>query len=102
MDVYDCIYSFPNEYIYPFSCRDLSVMLSHERDVVLKLGHVILDRIHHGMRIFPSSLVATVMLQCRGGILVTELVRRVELLRDEVVARGGTVHWITGEHIISV
>ncbi len=75
----------------------MSVVLPRERDVILELGHVILDSTHHGMRVFPSSLVATVMLQCcRDGMPLTELIVRVEQLRDEIVARGGTVHWITG------
>ena len=73
------------------------MILSSERDVVLTLGHKIIDRTRHGMRVFPSSLVATVMLQCRNGLPLDELVRRVEWLRHEIVTRGGTVHWITGE-----
>ena len=73
------------------------MILSSERDVVLTLGHKVIDRTRHGMRVFPSSLVATVMLQCRNGLPLEELVRRVEWLRHEIVTRGGTVHWITGE-----
>ena len=71
--------------------------LSSERDAVLELGHKIIDHTHNGMRVFPSSLVATIVMQCRDGISLEELVRRVEWLRAEILARGGTVHWITGQ-----
>lgn len=77
--------------------RNMSVALSSERDVIMELGHTIIDHTHIGMRVFPSSLVATIMIQCREGISCKELVGRVEWLKAEILARGGTVHWITGQ-----
>ena len=77
--------------------RDMSVSLSSERDAVLELGHEIIDHTHNGMRVFPSSLVATIVMQCKDGIPFEELIRRVESLRAEILARGGTVHWITSQ-----
>ena len=78
------------------------MILSCEREVVLQLGHKIIDHTRHGMRVFPSTLFATVMLQCRNGIPLNKLIRKVEWLRHEIVTHGGTVHWITGVGIHNI
>lgn len=48
-------------------------MLPGERQLILKLGHMILDHTHQGMRIFPSTLIATAVLQNTGGISLGEV-----------------------------
>lgn len=48
------------------------MVLSGERQLVLKLGHMILDHTHQGMRIYPSALIAATILQSTGGIPLGE------------------------------
>ena len=43
-----------------------------ERQLVLKLGHMLLDRTHQGMRIYPSAMIAATVLQNTGGIPLGE------------------------------
>jgi len=75
-------------------------MFAHEREAMVQLGHHITDNIYDGMRIFPSSMVATVMLSSdNAGISLDRLVRQVEWLKREIVYRGGTVHWISGKDL---
>ena len=49
------------------------MMLPGERQLVLEVGHMILDHTHQGMRIFPSTLIATTLLQNTGGIPLGEV-----------------------------
>lgn len=44
------------------------MILSSERQVILELSHVILDHTHHGMRIYPTSMTAALILQHRAGL----------------------------------
>ena len=48
------------------------MVLPGERQLVLKLGHMILDHTHQGMRIYPSALIAATILQSTGGIPLGE------------------------------
>jgi len=48
------------------------MVLPGERQLVLKLGHMILDHTHQGMRIYPSALIAATILQSIGGIPLGE------------------------------
>ena len=48
--------------------RDMSVVVEGERQFVKELGHMILDSVQQNMRTFPTSLVATVLLQHPQGI----------------------------------
>ena len=42
-----------------------------ERQLIRELGHLILDRVQQNMRTFPTSLVATILLQHPRGILMS-------------------------------
>ena len=59
--------------LLPSHSRGMSLMLPGERQLILKLGHMILDHTHQGMRIFPSTLIATAVLQNTGGISLGEV-----------------------------
>lgn len=48
--------------------REMSGLLPHDWKVVEALGDIVLERLHCGMKIFPTSLVATVLLQQPHGI----------------------------------
>ena len=44
------------------------MILPSERQVVLELSHVVLDHIHQGMRIYPTAMVAALVLQNTNGL----------------------------------
>ena len=44
-------------------CRHEFILSSQEREMVTRLGYLILDKINLGMRVFPTSLIAAVLLQ---------------------------------------
>lgn len=44
------------------------MLFPEERDVVEELGHIIVERTHFGMRVFPTALVATALLQYPNGL----------------------------------
>ena len=44
------------------------MILPSERQVILELSHVILDHTHHGMRIYPTSMTAALILQHSAGL----------------------------------
>ena len=68
-------------------------MLPGERQLILKLGHMILDHTHHGMRIFPSTLIATAVLQNTGGISLGEI-EEVRFVRNSRLApMAGLSFW---------
>ncbi len=46
----------------------MSGLLPDDWKVVKALGDIVLDRIHSGMKVFPSSLVATALLQKPSGL----------------------------------
>lgn len=46
----------------------MSGLLPHDWKVVEALGDVVLERLHSGMRIFPTSLVATALLNQPSGL----------------------------------
>lgn len=43
------------------------MILPSERQVILELSHVILDHTHHGMRVYPTAMAATLILQHSVG-----------------------------------
>jgi len=66
---------------------------SREYDRVLfSLGYKVLNDINSVTVIMPGALVGTVILTLRGrGVGRRELIRRVEWLRDRIIAKGGRV-----------
>lgn len=46
----------------------MSALLPEDWKVVKTLGEIILDQIHLGMKIFPTALVATALLQQPTGV----------------------------------
>ena len=44
------------------------MVLPSERQVVLELSHVVLDCIHQGMRVYPTAMVAALVLQNTTGL----------------------------------
>lgn len=73
--------------------RDVSELLPDERHMITRLGHMILDEIHQGMKIFPSAMIAAVLLQNTNGIHRGDLVLEVERLKEDLVSRGALVEW---------
>ena len=60
--------------------------------VLYSLGYKVLNDINAVTVIMPGALIGTVILTLRGrGVGRTELVRRVEWLRDRIHAKGGRV-----------
>lgn len=55
-------------HIYCVQSREMSGLLSGDWKVVEALGDIVLEQIHCGMRIFPTSLVATALLQRPHGL----------------------------------
>lgn len=56
------------------------------------LGYKVLNDINAVTVIMPGALVGTVILTLRGrGVGRRELIRRVEWLRDRIIAKGGRV-----------
>ncbi len=43
-------------------------MTSKEREMVTKLGYFILEKINNGLKVFPTAIVAAVLLQYPLGI----------------------------------
>ena len=66
---------------------------TREFDRVLhSLGYKILNDINAVTVIMPGALIGTVILTLRGrGVGRRELIRRVEWLRDRIIAKGGRV-----------
>lgn len=48
--------------------REQSVLFPEDWKTVKVLGAIVLERIHSGMKIFPTSMVATALLQQLQGI----------------------------------
>ena len=48
--------------------RDATLVLPKERQLILKLGHMIIKHTNQGMRVFPSAMVAALVLQNPGGV----------------------------------
>jgi glycerol-3-phosphate O-acyltransferase len=60
--------------------------------VLHSLGYKVLNDINAVTVIMPGALVGTVILTLRGrGVGRRELIRRVEWLRDRIIAKGGRV-----------
>jgi glycerol-3-phosphate O-acyltransferase len=60
--------------------------------VLYSLGYKVLNDINSVTVIMPGALVGTVVLTLRGrGVGRRELIRRVEWLRDRIIAKGGRV-----------
>jgi glycerol-3-phosphate O-acyltransferase len=60
--------------------------------VLFSLGYKVLNDINSVTVIMPGALVGTVILTLRGrGVGRRELIRRVEWLRDRIIAKGGRV-----------
>ena len=60
--------------------------------MLYSLGYRILDNINAVTVIMPGALIGTVILTLRGrGVGRSELIRRVEWLRDRIHAKGGRV-----------
>ena len=56
------------------------------------LGYKVLNEINAVTVIMPGALIGTVILTLRGrGVGRSELIRRVEWLRDRITAKGGHV-----------
>jgi glycerol-3-phosphate O-acyltransferase len=59
---------------------------------LFSLGYKVLNDINAVTVIMPGALIGTVILTLRGrGVGRRELVRRVEWLRDRIIAKGGRV-----------
>ena len=90
-------------------------MTSKERSMVSKLGYYIIEKINNGLKVFPSAIVAAILLQHPQGIdrgggtldndlfmwdyvifLLEELLKMATWLRKEVELRGGQVEWKEG------
>lgn len=48
--------------------REVSMLLPEDWKVTKAVGAIVLDRIHMGMKIFPTSMVATAILQQSTGL----------------------------------
>jgi glycerol-3-phosphate O-acyltransferase len=60
--------------------------------VLYSLGYKVLNDINAVTVIMPGALIGTVILTLRGrGVGRRELIRRVEWLRDRIIAKGGRV-----------
>ena len=60
--------------------------------VLYSLGYKVLNDINAVTVIMPGALIGTVILTLRGrGVGRGELIRRVEWLRDRILAKGGRV-----------
>ena len=53
---------------FSFHYRDVFVFTKKERDMMTKLGYFVLEKIISKMRVFPSTILATIMLQHQEGI----------------------------------
>ncbi|KXS21141.1 acyltransferase-domain-containing protein [Gonapodya prolifera JEL478] len=64
----------------------------HRQLLLQSFGFQVLGNINAASVVMPTALVGTVLLTLRGnGVGREELIRRVEWLRREIVAKGGTV-----------
>lgn len=48
------------------------MLLPKERQLILELGHMILEHTNQGMRVFPSAMVAALVLQSPEGVARSE------------------------------
>lgn len=86
--------------------------------MILELSHVILDHTHQGMHIYPTAMVAALLLQHRDGLerseqhspdytymslilydimcVLDDLMHRLKWLKSQVILRGARVHWERG------
>ena len=53
---------------FSFHSRDVFVFTKKERDMMTKLGYFVLEKINSETRVFPSTILATIMLQHQEGI----------------------------------
>lgn len=51
-----------------YEFREQSVLFSEDWGVVKTIGAIVLDRVHSGMKVFPTCVVATALLQQLEGI----------------------------------
>lgn len=67
------------------------------------MGYKVLSDINDVSVVMPSALVGTVLLTLRGrGVGKSELVRRVDWLRERVISRGGRVAHFAGLPTVTV
>ncbi|XP_019849514.1 PREDICTED: dihydroxyacetone phosphate acyltransferase-like [Amphimedon queenslandica] len=68
--------------------------LPGEREMVLELGYQILHKINKKMKIFPSSILSSLLLHFNnGGVERDKLINWMDVLKAEIEKRGGIVHW---------
>lgn len=63
------------------------------RNVVSSLGYKIAKDLNQNAVIMPTALLASIILRYRSGIEFSELQGKMEWLRQEIILRGGEVHW---------
>jgi glycerol-3-phosphate O-acyltransferase len=67
------------------------------------LGYKVLSDINDVSVVMPTALIGTVLLTLRGrGVGKSELIRRVDWLRDRVISKGGRVAHFAGLHTETV
>ena len=69
---------------------------SEPRQLVENLGYAVTDAMSAMARCMPIHLVASLLLMYRQGISKSHLVELTDWLREQVLARGGTVVGIQG------
>lgn len=77
--------------------RDNTMIQPGEREMIVELGHMIVHRTYHCMTLYPSTLMASIVLCQPSGVPLGELVSMLEWLRCELEERGVSVYWEEGD-----
>ncbi|ESO96500.1 hypothetical protein LOTGIDRAFT_159917 [Lottia gigantea] len=73
--------------------RYIASLSQEEQELIRSLSHHIILKHQKNMVISPWSLIASILVQCKEGITISQLIKEVEWLKRQASSIGGYIDW---------